>query len=329
MKKRVAGIIGCGKIAENLHIPTLLAMDFTISWIIDKPSLSVKKIAEYLKADFFDFISLKEIPPADYILIAAPFGTREGYYKLLQNNTSAIYIEKPIALSTNQHLAIQNLRNDYAIAAGYNKKTKSNLAIVKDIIENDFFGKVERINIESGGFGITTGGRYNSNLQLAGGGILFETTVHSIDAINFIFNVVDVSVTNSKMLFDSGIDIHTEAEYQIKVAETTDWITCKVLATHLKQNKNNITIHFCNADLSFSVFSDMPPILHSNNGKSELALSNKMINEISKPYEVNSIFWRDFIRAVETQKVNYTNLSSTLNTTKIIEGLYSKGGRIL
>ena len=42
------GIIGCGLVVENSHLPTLIAMGFEIIWVFDSNKEREKKIAQLI-----------------------------------------------------------------------------------------------------------------------------------------------------------------------------------------------------------------------------------------------------------------------------------------
>jgi predicted dehydrogenase len=323
-KDKTIGIIGAGEIVFVAHLPFLKAMGTKPEWIVDiseKAAGAASKslgIPQALTPD-----QLEKAAPTDVVLVACPYGVRQPYYDFLKGKNSAIYIEKPIAKSIRELESIAGLRDESAICAGFQRRSMGIVNVVKGIIEDGLFGQLRHVRSNFGTVTqISSGGGFAKNVKLAGGGQLLESAVHNIDAICYMANVSNAHVLTKNMIHENGFDLHTEAVIELTDAGDRK-IEFELLVTCFQSTGYEIIMQFDRGILTFSLFRDMKPEVKALNSQRSFRISDAFLNDYpQQQYDVMYVFWRDFMKAVETGKPNYTNLSSSLVTTQIIEQLY-------
>ena len=159
---------------------------------------------------------------ADIVFIGAPYGVRPPIYDAIRGKVKGIYCEKPFAKSVKEHLAITNDYEDYTFSIGYNRRALGHVNIIKNIIHDGVFGDLKEVRCEYGYFKIKSGS-FHSHVELSGGGILFESGVHWIDAMLFSIQPNDVEIINAIVEYNAGLDIHTDAEFRFPC--TVDCLT--------------------------------------------------------------------------------------------------------
>jgi predicted dehydrogenase len=325
LKDKTIGIIGAGDIVFAAHLPFLKSAAAKPAWILDVSEKNAVAAARAfgiplaLKAE-----DLAQAPETDLVLIACPYGVRTPYYDFLRGKRSALYIEKPVARSVEEHCEITALREDHAICAGFLRRSMGITNTVKRIIESGIFGQLRHVRSEFGtATQISSGGGFAKNVRLAGGGQLFESAIHNIDAICFMAKVSKARVLKKKMIHENGFDLHTEALIELEIPQQNP-VEMELLVTCFKSTNYEITMQFETATLTFSLFKDVKPEIRGIKGSAAFGISDLIAgDQPSQPYEVLHAFWTDFMKAVDSGKSNYTNLCATLVTTSIIEGLYS------
>ena len=99
------GIIGCGLVVENSHLPTLIAMGYEVIWVFDTNKKREKEIAQLIGIKNFisknDFIEYSE---PDIILIAVPYGLRKDIYKKLESNFSLAKMDEVFEGMMNKYI---------------------------------------------------------------------------------------------------------------------------------------------------------------------------------------------------------------------------------
>jgi predicted dehydrogenase len=197
---KTVGIIGAGEIVFAAHLPFLKAMGARPKWIVDIAGQSAKNAASaYDIPVALTPDELEKTTPTDIILLACPYGARKPYYDFFRKNEAALYIEKPVAKSMAEQYEISSLREDYAICAGFMRRSMGLTNIVKGLIEDEIFGRLHHVKSAFGTATQTSAGAgFAKNLDLAGGGQLFESAVHNIDAICYMANLSRPEVLKKK-----------------------------------------------------------------------------------------------------------------------------------
>jgi predicted dehydrogenase len=260
---------------------------------------------------------------ADAVLIACPYGARAPYYEFLRERPEAIYVEKPVARSVAELERICELRPDYALAAGFLRRTDGATNIVKGLIEDEVFGKLLRVRSEFGiATGISSGGGFAKDVKLAGGGQLFESAIHNIDAVCYMAGIERAVARECRMEAEGGFDLHTEALFQLTDAHGQE-IKMELLVTCFHHTRSEIELVFERACLSFSLFKKKPPTLRGIGGeRSYRVLDAELADYPRTPYGLFYVFWTEFFSGLENRRPNYTSARSTWATASIVEQLY-------
>jgi predicted dehydrogenase len=299
-------------------------MGVDVPWISDINKTRAQDLAKAF--DIPRALGADELPLAttvDTVLIACPYGVRAPYYEFLRERPEAIYVEKPVARSVAELERICELRPDYALAAGFIRRTDGATNIVKGLIEDEIFGKLLRVRSE---FGIATQisakGGFSKDVKLAGGGQLFESAIHNIDAVCYMAGIERAAVRECRMEAEGGFDLHTEALFRLTDARGQE-IEMELLVTCFRHTRSEIELEFERACLSFSLFQKTPPTIRGIGGqRSYRVLDAELADYPRTPYGFFYVFWRDFFAGLENRQPNYTSAWSTLATASIVEQLY-------
>jgi len=327
MTVKTIGIIGAGSIVFKSHLPLLTAQGFEVRWVLDAVLTRAKTAAQAFKVPIFlGEDDLASAPLADLVLVACPYGSRQPYFDVLRDQQCAIYIEKPVARSVIELEDICSMRPGYAIAAGFLRRSMGVTNLVKDIIEEELFGRLLRVRSEFGTATIVSGGGgFAKNVKLAGGGQLFESAIHNVDAICYMAGVQTATLTRCLMEHEDGFDLHTDAQMTLTDSQGRDF-EFELLVTCLHNTRYEIEMQFDHAVLTFSLFRPMPPEVRVKHGKRTYQLIDPIRQDSPcGSFDVNQVFLTDFLNGLETQTPNYTNACATRATALIMEKLYLHG----
>ena len=319
------GIIGCGLVVENSHLPTLIAMGFEIIWVFDSNKEREKKIAQLIGIKNYvtknDFIENTE---PDILLIAVPYGLRKGIYKKLENNflNSSIFLEKPIALTLKEHLEIESLRKNTKIGVNYNRRTYGILSKIDQIINNKIFGNIIEISFTYGGFGIKTGGKYYSNKNISGGGTFFEVGIHNVDFILHLLKPTKIEVNKVKIEYINHFDVDVDASMNLFYNHQN--IPLNFIVSNLRIFDNICKIKFENAFIEYSLFNQDGIIIYANDNTKITSIDLDLLTPC-KVFDTQYVIWKDFVDGINKNNQNYTNLITSRMTTDFIEKVYSAG----
>lgn len=323
------GIIGAGQVATRGHLPTLRSLGAEVVFLVDLDTAAAQliaranAIAQVLSPKQF----LQAQPTCDALLIACPYGARAPYYQALHGSNFALMIEKPVARTERELDLIASLAPNYAIGAGFVRRTWGVLAQLKALIAARSFGGLEHIQINFGSAtGIAAGAGFCKSLELAGGGQLFESAIHNIDAVLHVTNCKNFNVEHCEIEHEAGFDLQTKARLKLSFEHSAD-VDISLLVSCFRHTSNDISLQFEHACLRVSLFDVGPIRVHTRAG-TPLATLAPLVGQafISAPFEAFAQLWIDFIQGWRAKQCNYTHLSSTRMTTRVIESLYAHAG---
>ena len=329
MPVRTIGIIGAGSMVFKSHLPLLTALGFDVRWVLDSVRTRAKAVAEAFEVPMFlGADELATAPLTDLVLVACPYGSRQPYFEFLRGREGAIYIEKPVARSVRELEAICRLRPDYAVATGFLRRSMGTTNLVKGLIADELFGRLRRVRSEFGTATIISAGAgFAKDVKLAGGGQLFESAIHNVDAVCYMADVQTATVTRCVMEHEGGFDLHTDAQLTLTDRHGRDF-EFELLVTCFHNTRYEIEMQFDRAILTFSLFRPMRPEVRVAHGQRTYQLTDPLRQDSpGGAFDVNHVFLTDFLNGLETQTPNYTNACATRATALIMEQLYERGTR--
>jgi predicted dehydrogenase len=320
------GIVGAGQIASEVHIPALRTLaDARIDWITDRDAVRARLVARsfgiprFLPAD-----DPGNLPPADVVLLAIPYGARSPYYRVFGKRGAAMYVEKPFALGLGEHDALCALFPPERLACGYQKRSWGPAMAMRELIRTRTFGRLLSARVEYGGPGITTSGRYSTSLQAAGGGVLFEVGVHAIDLLLYTAGAVSARVRSVEMVRHEGFDIHTEAKAVVTDASGGE-IDVELIVTSLRFTAMHNTLSFEHADVTFEVWSGGAIRVKPRGSEHAFEIRSPALALPATSTQVFHAHWTRFLHGCKTGVINPACAVETRVTTELIEQLYAGG----
>jgi predicted dehydrogenase len=317
------GIVGVGQIATEAHIPVLLENPHArLSWIVDEDERKAARVARAIRIRPTRLPrDLRELPPADVVLLAVPYGVRTPYYEAFSGRGTAIYAEKPFAASQPEHDRLMSMFEPHLLGCGFQHRSSAIIRRLRDVVASELFGPLLSVRVEFGGPG-TRGGKYYSNLRLAGGGLLFEVAVHALDAALFVSRATDVKVLRVHMVREFGFDLHTEAEVEV-AREGGGTLSLGILVSSLQFTAMANSYRLRHATLTHAVVQNGEVLWVTPNGGGErYRLDGEFPDYPRTNAQQLSEHWSQYLDAVRSGQANYTNASATALTSSLIGQLY-------
>jgi predicted dehydrogenase len=151
MKKLNVGIIGCGKVSREAHIPSYISMEnVQIKALCDADEAKAKEInSKYrLKAAYYrDYLDLLEKEEVDFVDICTPGFTHYQICKDAIKHGIDVITEKPPALSLNQFLELKKLseKKDVKVGVMMNYRYKDIILKLKNCVDHGELGEIKKI----------------------------------------------------------------------------------------------------------------------------------------------------------------------------------------
>jgi len=195
MSQRIRiGIVGAGQIARQSHLPAALACDGAeVTALVDPVTARCEEMArEYglrpkIAADVKSVLG-----DIDAAIIATPNHTHAPIAVACLEAGVATLIEKPLAQShaEGRRIAEAAAKTGAALAVGYCLRYRENVFLLKELLDNGYFGRVRRFVHQAG----TVGGwapvsGYNLDRSATGGGVLVVTGSHFIDRMLYLWGM--------------------------------------------------------------------------------------------------------------------------------------------
>jgi predicted dehydrogenase len=320
------GVIGCGAIVRNVHLPVLLSLpEVEVAWLTDQDASKARGLSAASGVAALKLPDdLAELPNTDVLLLAIPNGARPPYLDLIRKGIAqCAYVEKPFARSRKEHEFLVRGLEDWQVAVGLDRRSFGLTRLAMQVINEKLFGPLNEVRFEFGGLGrILTAGGYLGDPRLAGGGIMYQMGVHYIDSILFITKAEDVCIQTGVMEVEDGLDIHTEADLMLTFGDKRQ-IPFHVLTTTLKRTNNRIALMFDRARVRFTpAYGDPQLEVLGHAGEIIGYLRPTASHGPLSTHASYAAHWQRALESFTKRAANETSASACRLTTKALETLY-------
>jgi len=322
------GIIGAGAIVESSHIPVLKVLPgVTVEWVHD-----LNNSRTQLMEAMFGTRPLQGKPidhalnEVDICLLTIPYGARREYIDLCATKGKSLYVEKPFAITAAEHNSICGMFPAHNLAVGFQRRYYHTVEQLKYLVNSKIFGALKGIDIVQGYFSLKGSKEFLTNAALAGGGVIIESAIHTLDQVLQITGANAVQVDELKTLQVKGIDYDSKFSTTLFVEDAA--INVKAAISTLRNLDNGLTFHFENALVKAGTSPNSSIKVYDKMGRP--VTFNIELAECPGPARANSVseafyqFWRDFIRSVHSKEANQTAALNSLLTSTWMEQLYAK-----
>jgi predicted dehydrogenase/nucleoside-diphosphate-sugar epimerase len=186
-------LIGCGAIAESLHLPVLAGHEgLRLVALVDRAVDRARRLADgYGVPAVLDDAEKLKADEVDAAIIATPARHHAACAISLMRRGIHVLVEKPMATSVEE--AEEMLRvsreTNTRLAAGYFRRLYPALRLMKSLIDSGFLGRTLRFHAEGGGmYSWAAATLANVRRDLAGGGVLIDYGSHIIDLLFYLFD---------------------------------------------------------------------------------------------------------------------------------------------
>jgi predicted dehydrogenase len=320
------GIIGCGKIAKEVHIPVIKSIpNVQVDWFCDNSITNALELRDVYIPGAKVYKSLEECNDVDLVLITVPVGLRHALVLESIKRGFHILCEKPFAINFNEHNEYVNCasRASISIGVGMMRRYFRTTKLIQDAIRSGIFGSIREVWASQSSRVIRTGRKdiYQADKSFAGGGVLMETGVHLVDQV-FVMLGVDsyrINSINQKLIGD--LDFYTSASstLTLKNGKQTNF---NLELSNLEDLYFGITILMDHVIVKVGLFANSDVTLCDLNGNPICNLSGD--NGAVDIFQAFYLEWVDFIKqckSIDHYKSDISADSITL-TTRFIDDCY-------
>jgi predicted dehydrogenase len=246
------GIIGCGAVAEQGHIPAALASGkVELTALVDKNIVRARDLAKRFGVPHVAEDYAKILEQVDAAIVALPHALHAPISIDLLNRGIHVLVEKPMALSTTECDAMISAaqQSGATLAVGLVRRFRHTDQFVKALLDSGFFGKIESFDAREGTiFHGPIASDFYFRKEMAGGGVLADTGAHLLDTVLWWFGDYD-----SFDYFDDNMG-GLEADCQIHL-KMKNGVKGFIELSRLRNLRNTIIIRSEKATLEVSVYT--------------------------------------------------------------------------
>lgn len=333
------GIVGAGDIARSAHLPTLRALaNADVAWVTDVDPGRAEAVGRAYKVRHCPLPQdLSRLPQADVVLLAIPYGVRMPYYEVLRERNCAVYVEKPLARTVEEHRRICSWFPDYALASGLMMRCWGTNLLIREAIDSHLFGSLRAVRFGFGRPGLVTHGRYYFDTSKGGGGMVSEVGIHGIDSLLFATRAVSAGIDDVRVVWDRDLDLHTDVRLTLRLPKGAS-AACRITVTAMESTIDGMEFEFDHAVLSYPLLGQ-GYALHGDSvdmnvtvrplgaGNSYTLLPDKSRSFPSTKFQMFHDNWRRFLAGFRTGQANWTAADQSMLTTEVVQMIGQAGAR--
>ena len=189
---RVA-LIGCGKIAEDWHLPILAGHEgIYLAAMVDRDAKRCTELAQRYKVPrvMQDAADLRPEDIDAAIIATPPFHHAPCAIRLMERGVH-VFVEKPMATRYADAVAMVRTAEEHEVAlgVGFFRRLMPSVGLLKSLVAAEWLGRPIGFVAQGGGFynwpAATLG---NMRKESAGGGVLIDFGSHLLDLLHFVFD---------------------------------------------------------------------------------------------------------------------------------------------
>lgn len=219
MEKFRVGVIGAGKMGL-LHSGIFNNLDASsLSAISEKETFMAGALKNYLNKTkiYQDYHQMLEKEELDIAVITTPIFLHEEMIKESMKHGLSIFVEKPLALNSQECISILNKNYQKPTLVGYCRRFMETYNLAKTIIDKNYLGNVNYFNSHlfvSQVFKQGKGWLYEP--KMSGGGVLIDLGSHAIDMLHYLFGDIRLLSALSRPVFNKEVEDYVSVNMGFK-----------------------------------------------------------------------------------------------------------------
>lgn len=324
------GVVGAGSIVGSMHLPVLMSMpQVRVAWIADASAERAAGLARaYQVPRGLGARGPSELPEADVVLLAIPVAPRTPYYEALGPRGTAVFAEKPFALTAADHERFASFYPPERIGCGYMRRMYASTMLLRRLIAEEWFGPLRRMRIAEGGRTTKTGvdSSYQDLTTDEGGGILINLACHSLDLAFWMTEATGYVVESKRVVFDGATDRKAEATICLtgRPGGPEADVPLEFVCSWLDRQDNTITLTFDRAAVVAGTGAGAAVHVrsagHRENGAQLMAVERGATTSNQAFY----LEWREFLRGIEAREPGAMAATTCLATTRLVDELLER-----
>ena len=341
MRKIKVGIIGCGNIANNAHIPSYLKnSDAEIKYFCDIiPERADNAVKKYqCGTAVYDYHEVINDPEIDAVSVCTPNKMHSIISIAALKAGKHVLCEKPAARTYAEVLKMQQAQkeNGKILNIGVVNRFKDTVNKIKQMVDAGELGDVYHVYVSFRSHRSIPGlgGDFTTN-EVSGGGVLIDWGVHFLDIVMYCLGDPKAKTVSSEAFCKLGKNIEEYTYVNMwagppkidGIYDVDDSITGVIRTDGPVITFNGAWAQNIGENEMFIDFlGDKAGIrLQYNGGFVKYGVHNKMLSKTEYEFSSTNMFQNEinsFVRCVQTGEILPSNIDITIKTAQIMEGIY-------
>jgi predicted dehydrogenase len=227
MDKINIGVIGCGRIGQ-VHLKAFSRVhDVTIAGVCDiNPAVAFPSAGLYRCQPYTDYSAMLDIEGLEAVVIAVPPNMHAEIACAAMGRGIHVLCEKPFAIGLAAAKVMCSAAQDSSVVLMMASKYRfvDDVVKAKEFVRSGILGRVYSYRNAFMSI-VDMSGRWNSNREVAGGGVLIDNGAHAVDIAKFLLGPltrVKATLEHASRLFAVEDTAHLSFEGPHGVAGTID-----------------------------------------------------------------------------------------------------------
>ncbi len=340
---KVIAIIGCGRISDMAHFPTLSSLDevrikYACDILIDKAK---QKQAKYPKIErvIEDYHVALNDPEVDAVYILTP---NYSHYTITMDALKAgkhVFCEKPITVNyeLSKKMKEEADKQNKILNIGVCNRYHKSVELLEQMAKNGEFGNIYHVccsfrnyrNIPGLGGAFTT-------KKLSGGGVLIDWGIHFLDLILYVLGGAKIKTVTCNAYNEMAKDMKAYKHFgNMWASDTSDIVNGTndvedFISGHIRTEKASISFNgawaqnICKDEMYIDFLGDKKGARLTYGGKFEIYDGDTL--EVIKPeYDIPNMYLEEnkaFLDSITSGKKNKNNIDNVLESAKLLDALY-------
>ena len=334
-------LIGCGAIAQQLHLPVLVGHpDINLVAIVE-PNL---ERARYFAKGYNVPCVSRDVSELDFrqieaaVIATPPFHHAPCAIELMEKGLHVL-VEKPMAITCQDALKMVETaeKKGVILSVVFFRRLYPSFRLLKALVDAQVFGKVKGFHIQGGGFyNWPSASLGNMKKELAGGGVLIDFGSHMVD---LMFGLLGGEVESFSYRDNARGGIESDCEIDIRLKYQDKEIEGKIELARTRNIGNFIRVLCDNAILEFQVndrfnikvfprANELDDFYFEQKAKFLEVLSWEHKNENESWFATFARQYDDWLKAIAEKREPILSGRSGLVTVKLIEDCYANPKKI-
>lgn len=342
MKQTVVGVIGCGRISDIAHFPSLSQIEnvrikYACDLILEKAQKAKEKYPK-IEQCITDYKAILADPEVDAVYVLTP---NYAHYTITMDALKAgkhVLCEKPITVNyeLSCEMAKQAEQSGKILNIGVCNRFHRSVEMLEQMVKDGKFGNIYHVYCSFRSFRSIPGlgGPFTDKSQ-SGGGVLIDWGVHFLDLILYVLGGAKLENLTCDTYNEMAKDMKAY-RYKSMWAEDTsnkengvndvdDFVTGYIRTDKASISFNGAWAQNIKTKEMFIDFLGDKGGARLDYGNKFVFVNGETLEEEAPEYEIPNMYLcedKDFIESVNTGKKSRNHIDNILESAKLLDALY-------